>query len=133
MQHDEESELTGQSGMGQAVVTWAWCLNPFDDTDEHHCIDIKHPKYTGTIIRLNQVGIIGDDPHPDTGEVHPKAGRLFVDYDIIAVQTDTPADAREDWTQEDKEEFHEIVEHIAIQILARDGLDRANNPKESIN
>ena len=119
--------------MAQAEIKWAWCLNPFDDTDEHHCIDISHPKYNGTIIRLNQVGVIGDDPNPETGEVHPKAGRLYVDYDIIAVQMESPADVREEWTQEDKEEFHEVVEHIAIQILARDGLDRANNPKESIN
>ena len=49
------------------------------------------------------------------------------------MQLDTVADKKEDWTQEDKEELHEIVEHIAIQILARDGLDRANNPKESVN
>ena len=119
--------------MGQAVISWAWCMNPFDDTDMHHCIDIKHPKYEGTIIRLNQVGVIGDDPHPETGEVHPKAGRLYVDYDIIAIQMESPADVREQWTQEDKEEFHEVVEHIAIQILARDGLDRAHNPKESVN
>lgn len=133
MQYDTNDELAGRQGMAQAKISWAWCLNPFDDTDEHHCIDIKHPKYDGTIIRLNQVGVIGDDPHPETGEVHPKAGRLYVDYDIIAIQMETPADAREDWTQEDKEEFHEVVEHIAIQILARDGLDRANNPKESVN
>ena len=133
MQHEEKSELAGRHGMAQAEIKWAWCLNPFDDTDEHHCIDISHPKYNGTIIRLNQVGVIGDDPHPETGEVHPKAGRLYVDYDIIAVQMESPADVREEWTQEDKEEFHEVVEHIAIQILARDGLDRANNPKESIN
>ena len=132
MQH-EESDIAGRHGMAQAEIKWAWCLNPFDDTDEHHCIDISHPKYNGTIIRLNQVGVIGDDPHPETGEVHPKAGRLYVDYDIIAVQMESPADVREEWTQEDKEEFHEVVEHIAIQILARDGLDRANNPKESIN
>lgn len=119
--------------MAQAEVTWAWCINPFDETDEHHCIDIRHPKYNGTIIRLNQVGVIGDDPHPETGEVHPKAGRLYLDYDIVGVQLDTVADKKEDWTQEDKAELHEIVEHIAIQILARDGLDRANNPKESVN
>ena len=119
--------------MAQAEISWAWCMNPFDETDEHHCIDIKHPKYTGTIIRLNQVGVIGDDPHPETGEVHPKAGRLYLDYDIVGVQLDTPADTREEWTQEDREELHEVVEHIAIQILARDGLDRANNPKESVN
>ena len=130
---DEISELAGQHGMGQAVISWAWCMNPFDETDMHHCIDIKHPKYEGTIIRLNQVGVIGDDPHPETGEVHPKAGRLYVDYDIIAIQMETPADVRKEWTQEDKEEFHEVVEHIAIQILARDGLDRAHNPKESVN
>ena len=132
MQH-EESDIAGRHGMAQAEIKWAWCLNPFDDTDQHHCIDISHPKYNGTIIRLNQVGVIGDDPHPETGEVHPKAGRLYVDYDIIAIQMESPADVREEWTQEDKEEFHEVVEHIAIQILARDGLDRANNPKESIN
>ena len=107
-------------------------MNPFDDTDQHHCIDISHPKYNGTIIRLNQVGVIGDDPHPETGEVHPKAGRLYVDYDIIAVEEDSRAD-RTQWRQEEKEEFEEVVEHIAIQILARDGLDRANNPTESIN
>ena len=130
---DELSDIAGQHGMVQAEVTWAWCINPFDETDEHHCIDIRHPKYNGTIIRLNQVGVIGDDPHPETGEVHPKAGRLYLDYDIIGVQLDTVADKKEDWTQEDKEELHEIVEHIAIQILARDGLDRANNPKESVN
>jgi len=130
---DELSDIAGQHGMAQAEVTWAWCINPFDETDEHHCIDIRHPKYNGTIIRLNQVGIIGDDPHPETGEVHPKAGRLYLDYDIVGVQLDTVADKKEDWTQEDKAELHEIVEHIAIQILARDGLDRANNPKESVN
>ena len=130
---DELSDIAGQHGMAQAEISWAWCMNPFDDTDMHHCIDIKHPKYDGTIIRLNQVGVIGDDPHPETGEVHPKAGRLYVDYDIIAIQLESPADAREEWTQEDKEEFHEVVEHIAIQILARDGLDRAHNPKESVN
>jgi len=130
---DELSDIAGQHGMAQAEVTWAWCINPFDETDEHHCIDIRHPKYNGTIIRLNQVGVIGDDPHPETGEVHPKAGRLYLDYDIVGVQLDTVADKKEDWTQEDKAELHEIVEHIAIQILARDGLDRANNPKESVN
>ena len=133
MQYETDDELAGRQGMAQAEVTWAWWLNPFDDTDEHHCIDIKHPKFDGTIIRLNNVGIIGDDPHPETGEVHPKAGRLYLDYDIIAVQLETPADAREKWSQEDKEEFHEIVEHIAIQILARDGIDRNNNPKEPVN
>ena len=130
---DEKYEtLDYQKGMAQAQVTWAWCMNPFDGTDEHHCIDISHPKYDGTIIRLNQVGVIGDDPHPETGEIHPRAGRLYVDYDIVAVQLESNADKKE-WTQEDKEEFEEVVEHIAIQILARDGLDRANNPKESIN
>tara|TARA_B100000287_G_scaffold206535_1_gene194841 strand:+ start:319 stop:717 length:399 start_codon:yes stop_codon:yes gene_type:complete len=130
---DEKYEtLDYQKGMAQAQVTWAWCMNPFDETDEHHCIDISHPKYDGTIIRLNQVGVIGDDPHPETGEIHPRAGRLYVDYDIVAVQLESNADKKE-WTQEDKEEFEEVVEHIAIQILARDGLDRANNPKESIN
>ena len=55
-----------------------------------------------------------------------------MDYDIIAVCEDSVADKTE-WKQEEKEEFEEVVEHIAIQILARDGLDRANNPEESIN
>lgn len=123
----------GQKGMAQAEVKWAWCLNPVNKDDEKHCIDIRHPKYDGTIIRLNNVGIIGDDPHPETGEIHPHAGRLHLDYDIIAVQEESLADRRAEWTQEDKEEFHEVVEHIAIQILARDGIDRANNPQEPIN
>ena len=126
-------KLYTDKAMAQASITWAWVLNPIDTDDtNHHCIQISHPNFDGTIIRLNNIGVIGDDPHPETGEVHPKAGRLYVDYDIIAVEEDSRAD-RTQWRQEEKEEFEEVVEHIAIQILARDGLDRANNPEESIN
>lgn len=123
----------GRKGMAQAEIKWAWCLNPVDKKDEQHCIDVRHPKYDGTIIRLNNIGVIGDDPHPETGEIHPNAGRLHLDYDVVAIQGGSLADKKTEWTQEDKEEFHEVVEHIAIQILARDGLDRANNTPESIN
>ena len=55
MQHEEKSELAGRHGMAQAEIKWAWCLNPFDDTDV-----IRHPVVNAIVKNYKKKHIFSD-------------------------------------------------------------------------